>query len=216
MTNTVSRLGLVGRKAGMTRVFTEAGESIPVTVIECAPNRITQVKTVETDGYRAVQVTAGTVKASRLNKAEAGHYKKAGVEAGRTLVEFRLQDGEGAEFALGAELKVELFADVKSVDVLGTTQGKGFAGWQKRHNFGGGRATHGNSLSHRMPGSIGQRQSPGKVWKGKPMAGHMGSKQASALNLDVVKIDGERNLILVKGAVPGYAGGEVIVRPTVK
>lgn len=216
MTNTVSRLGLVGRKAGMTRVFTEAGESIPVTVIECVPNRVTQVKTAETDGYRAIQVTYGAVKASRVSKAEAGHFKKAGVEAGRSLVEFRLQDGEGAEFAPGSELKVELFNDVKAVDVLGTTQGKGFAGWQKRHNFGGGRATHGNSLSHRMPGSIGQRQSPGKVWKGKPMAGHMGAKQASALNLAVVKIDAERNLILVKGAVPGHAGGEVIVRPTVK
>lgn len=216
MTNTVSRLGLVGRKAGMTRVFTDAGESIPVTVIECAPNRVTQVKTVETDGYRAIQVTSGTVKASRLNKAEAGHFKKAGVEAGNTLVEFRLQDNEGAEFAPGSELKVELFTEVKAVDVLGTSMGKGFAGWQKRHNFGGGRATHGNSLSHRMPGSIGQRQSPGKVWKGKPMAGHMGSKQVSALNLAVVKIDSERNLILVKGAVPGHAGGEVIVRPTVK
>lgn len=216
MTNTVSRLGLVGRKAGMTRVFTDAGESIPVTVLEVAPNRVTQVKTVENDGYRAVQVTYGVVKASRVSKAEAGHFKKAGVEAGRSLVEFRLQDGEGADLAPGAELKVELFNDVKAVDVLGTTQGKGFAGWQKRHNFGGGRATHGNSLSHRMPGSIGQRQSPGKVWKGKPMAGHMGAKQASALNLAVVKIDAERNLILVKGAVPGHAGGEVIVRPTVK
>ena len=216
MTNTVSRLGLVGRKAGMTRVFTDAGESIPVTVIECAPNRVTQVKTAETDGYRAIQVTYGAVKASRVGKAEAGHFKKAGVEAGRSLVEFRLQDGEGADYAPGSELKVELFNDVKAVDVLGTTQGKGFAGWQKRHNFGGGRATHGNSLSHRMPGSIGQRQSPGKVWKGKPMAGHMGAKQASALNLAVVKIDAERNLILVKGAVPGHAGGEVIVRPTVK
>ena len=216
MTNTVSRLGLVGRKAGMTRVFTDAGESIPVTVIECAPNRVTQVKTAEADGYRAIQVTYGAVKASRITKAQAGHFKKAGVEAGRALVEFRLQDGEGADFAPGSELKVELFNDVKAVDVLGTTQGKGFAGWQKRHNFGGGRATHGNSLSHRMPGSIGQRQSPGKVWKGKPMAGHMGAKQASALNLAVVKIDAERNLILVKGAVPGHAGGEVIVRPTVK
>lgn len=216
MTNTVSRLGLVGRKAGMTRVFTDAGESIPVTVIECAPNRVTQVKTTETDGYRAIQVTYGAVKASRITKAQTGHFKKAGVEAGRSLVEFRLQDGEGADFAPGSELKVELFSDVKAVDVLGTTQGKGFAGWQKRHNFGGGRATHGNSLSHRMPGSIGQRQSPGKVWKGKPMAGHMGAKQASALNLAVVKIDAERNLILVKGAVPGHAGGEVIVRPTVK
>jgi large subunit ribosomal protein L3 len=216
MTNAVSRLGLVGKKAGMTRVFTEAGESIPVTVLECTPNRITQVKTVETDGYRAVQVTVGEVKPSRVTKALTGHFKKAGVAAGKKLVEFRLQDGEGNDFAPGAELKVEMFKDIKAVDVMGTSQGKGFAGWQKRHNFGGGRASHGNSLSHRMPGSIGQRQSPGKVWKGKPMAGHMGATQVSALNLDVVRIDTERNLILVKGAVPGYAGGDVIVRPTVK
>jgi large subunit ribosomal protein L3 len=216
MTKQVSRLGLLGKKAGMTRVFTAAGESIPVTVLECAPNRVTQVKTVEVDGYRAIQVTAGEVKASRVTKALAGHFKKAGVAAGKTLVEFRLGEGEGADFAPGAELKVDLFAEVKAVDVMGTTQGKGFAGWQKRHNFGGGRASHGNSLSHRMPGSIGQRQSPGKVWKGKPMAGHMGATQVSALNLDVVKVDVERNLILVKGAVPGYAGGDIIVRPTVK
>jgi len=216
MTNQVSRLGLVGKKAGMTRVFTEAGESIPVTVLECTPNRITQVKTVETDGYRAVQVTFGEVKPQRVTKALAGHFKKAGVAAGSKLVEFRLMDGEGSDFAPGAELKVELFNDVKAVDVSGISQGKGFAGWQKRHNFGGGRASHGNSLSHRMPGSIGQRQSPGKVWKGKPMAGHMGSDHITALNLDVVKIDLERNLILVKGAVPGYAGANIIVRPTVK
>ncbi len=216
MTIKVSRIGLVGTKAGMTRVFTEAGESIPVTVLQCGPNRVTQVKTVETDGYRAIQVTAGAVKPQRLNKAETGHFKKAGVAAGKHLVEFRLLDGEGADFAPGAELKVELFNDIKRVDVQGVTQGKGFAGWQKRHNFGGGRATHGNSLSHRMPGSIGQRQSPGKVWKGKPMAGHMGATVVTALNLDVVKIDVERNLILVKGAVPGHKGAEIIVRPTVK
>jgi len=216
MTNQVSRLGLVGKKAGMTRVFTEAGESIPVTVLQCEPNRVTQVKTVEVDGYRAVQVTFGEVKASRVTKALTGHFKKAGVAAGKELVEFRLGEGEGADFVPGAELKVDMFADVKAVDVMGTSQGKGFAGWQKRHNFGGGRASHGNSLSHRMPGSIGQRQSPGKVWKGKPMAGHMGSTQITALNLDVVKIDIERNLILVKGAVPGHANGTIIVRPTVK
>jgi len=216
MTNQVSRLGLVGKKAGMTRVFTEAGESIPVTVLQCAPNRITQVKTVEVDGYRAVQVTFGEVKASRVTKALTGHFKKAGVAAGKELVEFRLLDGEGADFAAGAELKVDMFNGVKAVDVMGTSMGKGFAGWQKRHNFGGGRASHGNSLSHRMPGSIGQRQSPGKVWKGKPMAGHMGSTQVTALNLDVVRVDVERNLILVKGAVPGHADGTIIVRPTVK
>lgn len=216
MTKQVSKLGLVGKKAGMTRVFTEAGESIPVTVLQCLPNRITQIKTIETDGYRAVQVTFGEVKASRVTKALAGHFKSAGVAAGKELVEFRLSEGEGAEFAPGVELKVDMFNDIKAVDVMGTSMGKGFAGWQKRHNFGGGRASHGNSLSHRMPGSIGQRQSPGKVWKGKPMAGHMGSTQITALNLDVVRIDHERNLILVKGAVPGHADGTIIVRPTVK
>jgi large subunit ribosomal protein L3 len=209
-------IGIVGRKAGMTRVFTESGESIPVTVIECSPNRITQVKTVETDGYRAVQVTMGEKKPSRVNKALTGHYKKAGVAAGDGLWEFRLQDGEGTDFATGAEIKVSVFEGVKAVDVSGTSLGKGFAGWQKRWNFGGGRASHGNSLSHRRPGSIGQRQSPGKVWKGMKMAGHMGDRHITALNLDVVKIDLERNLLLVKGAVPGHKGADVVVRPTVK
>ena len=209
-------IGIVGRKAGMTRVFTESGESIPVTVIECSPNRITQVKTVETDGYRAVQVTMGEKKPSRVNKALTGHFKKAGVAAGDGLWEFRLQDGEGTDFATGAEIKVSVFEGVKSVDVSGTSLGKGFAGWQKRWNFGGGRASHGNSLSHRRPGSIGQRQSPGKVWKGMKMAGHMGDRHITALNLDVVKIDLERNLLLVKGAVPGHKGADVVVRPTVK
>jgi large subunit ribosomal protein L3 len=209
-------IGIVGRKAGMTRIFTEGGESIPVTVIECAPNRITQVKTVEIDGYRAVQVTAGDVKASRVNKAEAGHFKKAGVAPGRGLWEFRLADGEGSDLSTGAEIKVSVFEGVKAVDVSGVSLGKGFAGVQKRWNFGGGRASHGNSLSHRVPGSIGQRQSPGKVWKGKKMAGHMGSDNVTALNLDVVRIDAERNLLLVKGAVPGHKGADVVVHPTVK
>jgi large subunit ribosomal protein L3 len=209
-------LGIVGKKAGMTRVFTEAGESIPVTVIECTPNRVTQVKTVETDGYSAVQVAVGTKKAQRVNKALTGHYKKAGVAAGRGLWEFRLSGKEGADLKVGSELKVELFKDVKRVDVTGTTIGKGYQGVMKRHNFGGGRATHGNSLSHRHPGSIGQRQDPGKVWKGKPMAGHMGSVKATALNLDLVKIDVERNLLLVKGAIPGAKNGDLIVKPTVK
>jgi large subunit ribosomal protein L3 len=209
-------IGIVGRKAGMTRVFTEGGESIPVTVIECSPNRVTQVKTLETDGYRAVQVTTGEKKPSRVNKALTGHYKKAGVAAGDGLWEFRLQDGEGTDFATGAEIKVSVFEGVKAVDVSGTSLGKGFAGWQKRWNFGGGRASHGNSLSHRRPGSIGQRQSPGKVWKGMKMAGHMGDRHITALNLDVVKIDLERNLLLVKGAVPGHKGADVVVRPTVK
>lgn len=209
-------IGIVGRKAGMTRVFTEAGESIPVTVIECSPNRITQVKTVETDGYRAVQVTAGEKKSSHVNKAQTGHFKKAGVAAGRGLWEFRLNDGEGQEFSTGAEISVTVFEGVKAVDVSGVSMGKGFAGVQKRWNFGGGRASHGNSLSHRVPGSIGQRQSPGKVWKGKKMAGHMGSDNVTALNLDVVRIDAERNLLLVKGAVPGHKGADVVVHPTVK
>ncbi|HUR39846.1 MAG TPA: 50S ribosomal protein L3 [Verrucomicrobiae bacterium] len=209
-------LGIVGRKAGMTRVFTDAGESIPVTVIECTPNRVTQVKTTETDGYNAVQVAVGEKKPQRVNKALTGHYKKAGVAAGRGLWEFRLEGKEGSDLKPGSELKVELFKDVKRVDVTGTTIGKGYQGVMKRHNFGGGRATHGNSLSHRHPGSIGQRQDPGKVWKGKPMAGHMGSVKATALNLDLVKIDVERNLLLVKGAIPGSKNGDLIVKPTVK
>ncbi|WP_293375288.1 50S ribosomal protein L3 [Nevskia sp.] len=209
-------IGIVGRKAGMTRVFTEAGESIPVTVIECSPNRVTQVKTVETDGYRAVQVTAGEKKSSHVSKPLAGHYKKAGVAAGRGLWEFRLDDSQGADLVPGSEITVVSFEGVKAVDVAGVSIGKGFAGVQKRWNFGGGRASHGNSLSHRVPGSIGQRQSPGKVWKGKKMAGHMGSDNISALNLDVVRIDVERNLLLVKGAVPGHKGADVVVHPTVK
>ncbi|WP_022978589.1 MULTISPECIES: 50S ribosomal protein L3 [Nevskia] len=209
-------IGIVGRKAGMTRVFTAAGESIPVTVIECTPNRVTQVKTVETDGYRAVQVTAGEKKSSHVSKPLAGHYKKAGVAAGRGLWEFRLDDSQGADLVPGSEITVTSFEGVKAVDVAGVSIGKGFAGVQKRWNFGGGRASHGNSLSHRVPGSIGQRQSPGKVWKGKKMAGHMGSDNISALNLDVVRIDVERNLLLVKGAVPGHKGADVVVHPTVK
>lgn len=209
-------IAIIGRKAGMTRIFTDAGEAIPVTVIECTPNRVTQVKTPETDGYSAVQVAVGEQKASRVNKALTGHYKKAGVTAGRGLWEIRLAEGEGKELAPGAEIKVDAFNEIKSVDVTGTSIGKGFAGVIKRHNFGGGRATHGNSLSHRVPGSIGQRQSPGKVWKNKKMAGHMGDERVTVLNLDLVKVDLERNLLLVKGAVPGATNGNVIVRPTVK
>lgn len=207
---------IVGRKAGMTRIFTEAGESIPVTVIECTPNRVTQVKTVETDGYRAVQVAVGEKKPQHVNKAMTGIYKKAGVAAGRGLWEVRLAADEGQDLAVGSEIAVGVFEGIKRVDVIGTSIGKGFAGVQKRWNFGGGRASHGNSLSHRAPGSIGQRQSPGKVWKGRKMAGHMGSDRVTALNLDLVKIDSERHLLLVKGAVPGSANGDVIVRPTVK
>lgn len=200
----------------MTRIFTEAGESIPVTVIECTPNRVTQVKTTETDGYNAVQVAVGEKKPQRVNKALTGHYKKAGVAAGRGLWEFRINGKEGADLKLGSELNVEQFKDVKRVDVTGTTIGKGYQGVMKRHGFAGGRASHGNSLSHRHPGSIGQRQDPGKVWKGKPMAGHMGSVKATAINLDLVKIDVERNLLLVKGAIPGGKNGDLIVKPTVK
>ena len=209
-------IAIVGRKAGMTRIFTDAGAAIPVTVIECTPNRVTQVKTVESDGYRAVQVAVGEQKASRLSKAEAGHYKKAGVAAGRGLWEIRLDDNEGADLQTGSEIKVEVFDGVKAVDVTGVSKGKGYAGVIKRWGFGGGRATHGNSLSHRAPGSIGQRQSPGRVFKGKKMSGHMGADRVTALNLDLVKIDAERNLLLVKGAVPGATNGDVIVRPTVK
>jgi len=209
-------IAIIGRKAGMTRIFTDAGAAIPVTVIECTPNRVTQVKTVETDGYRAVQVAVGEKKTSRLTKAEAGHYKKAGVAPGRGLWEIRLDGDEGADLATGAEIKVDTFDGVKAVDVTGVSQGKGFAGTIKRWNFGGGRASHGNSLSHRAPGSIGQNQSPGRVFKGKKMAGQMGNKQVTALNLDLVRIDTDRNLLLVKGAVPGATNGDVIVRPTVK
>jgi large subunit ribosomal protein L3 len=209
-------IAIVGRKAGMTRIFTEDGASIPVTVIECTPNRVAQVKTVETDGYRAVQVAVGEQKPGRVNKALTGHYKKAGIAAGRGLWEIRLADGEGADLATGAEIKVDQFDGVKAVDVTGVSKGKGFAGVQKRWNFGGGRATHGNSLSHRAPGSIGQRQAPGRVFKGKKMAGHMGSDRVTTLNLDLVRVDVQRNLLLVKGAVPGATNGDVIVRPTVK
>lgn len=209
-------ISIIGRKAGMTRVFTDAGEAVPVTVIECAPNRVTQVKTSETDGYNAVQIASGQQKVSRLTKAVAGHYKKAGVEPGRGLWELRLDETEIQSFAVGGEVKVDAFADVKRVDVTGTSIGKGFAGVVKRWGFGGGRATHGNSLSHRSPGSIGQRQTPGKVWKNKKMAGQMGNKRITTLNLDLVRVDIERNLLLVKGSVPGADNGNVIVRPTVK
>jgi large subunit ribosomal protein L3 len=207
-------ISIVGIKRGMTRIFTENGASVPVTVIECTPNRVTQVKTVETDGYRAVQVTAGEAKPQRLTKPAIGHFKKAGVAPGTGLWEIRLEDGEGDELALGAEIKVDAFSDTAAVDVTGTSIGKGFAGVIKRWHFRGGRASHGNSLSHRVPGSIGQRQSPGKVFKGKKMAGHLGNERVTTLNLDLVKVDAERNLLLVRGAVPGAKGGTVIVRPT--
>ncbi len=209
-------IGIIGRKAGMTRVFTEDGVSIPVTVIEAAPNRVTQVKTDDTDGYRALQVTAGSKSANRVSKPAAGHYAKAGVEAGKGLWELRLEGEEGSDLELGAELSVEQFEAGQMVDVTGTSKGKGFAGTVKRHNFRMQDATHGNSLSHRAPGSIGQCQTPGRVFKGKKMAGHMGDERVTSQNLEVVRVDAERNLLLVKGAVPGAAGGTVTVRPSVK
>lgn len=209
-------IGLVGRKVGMTRIFTEDGVSIPVTVIEATPNRVTAVKTAETDGYSALQVTAGTVKASRMSKPEAGHFAKVGVDAGRGLWEFRLTDNEGADITVGSEITVDIFAEAKKVDVSGTSKGKGFAGAVKRWNFRTQDATHGNSLSHRAPGSIGQNQSPGKVFKGKKMAGHLGAERVTVQSLEVVRVDAERNLLLVKGAVPGAIGGDVIVKPAVK
>ena len=209
-------IGLIGRKVGMTRIFTEDGTSIPVTVIEATPNRVTQLRTEETDGYRALQVTAGTKKANRVNKAEAGHFAKAGVEAGRTLAEFRLEDNEGNDIEVGGEITVEIFNDTKKIDVTGTSKGKGFAGAIKRWNFSSQRMTHGNSLSHRAPGSIGRNQSPGKVFKGKKMAGQLGNKQVTTQSLEVVRVDVENGLILVKGAVPGATGNDVIVKPAVK
>ncbi len=212
-------MGLVGRKCGMTRVFTENGESIPVTVIEAQPNRITQVKTVEIDGYRALQVTAGARKASRVSKPKAGHFANANVEAGDLVAEFALgadEKPDEGEFAAGQELKVDLFAEGQKVDVIGTSIGKGFAGAVKRHNFSMQDATHGNSLSHRAPGSIGQNQTPGRVFKGKKMAGHMGNVRRTAQNLVVVRVDQERNLLLIKGAVPGHKGSRVVVKPSVK
>ncbi|EJC7145510.1 50S ribosomal protein L3 [Vibrio parahaemolyticus] len=207
-------IGLIGRKVGMTRVFTEEGVSIPVTVVEVEANRVSQVKTLETDGYAAIQVTAGSKKANRVNKAAAGHFAKAGVEAGRGLWEFRLENGE--EFEVGAELTVELFNETKKVDVTGTSKGKGFQGAVKRWNFRTQDMTHGNSLSHRAPGSIGQCQTPGRVFKGKKMAGHMGAERVTTQNLEIVRVDAERNLLLIKGAVPGATGGNVIVKPAVK
>jgi large subunit ribosomal protein L3 len=209
-------IGIVGRKVGMTRIFTEDGVSIPVTVIEATPNRVTQLRTEETDGYRALQVTTGAKKANRVNKAAAGHFAKAGVEAGRGLWEFRLDGNEGEGIEVGSEITVEIFADGAKVDVAGTSKGKGFQGAIKRWNFSSQRMTHGNSLSHRAPGSIGQNQSPGKVFKGKKMAGQLGNKQITTQSLEVVRVDAENNLLLVKGAVPGATGGDVIVKPAVK
>jgi large subunit ribosomal protein L3 len=200
----------------MTRVFTDAGESIPVTVIEALPNRITQVKTDETDGYRSVQVTTGSRRPSRVTKPQQGHFAKAGVEAGRGLWEFRLESDDGADLESGGEITVDVFSDGQVVDVIGTSIGKGFAGVIKRHNFSMQDATHGNSLAHRAPGSIGQNQTPGRVFKGKKMSGHMGNVRRTSSNLTVVRVDTERNLLLIRGAVPGSKGSDVIVRPAVK
>ena len=209
-------IGLVGRKCGMTRVFTDAGVTVPVTVVEALPNRISQVKTEKTDGYRAVQITLGTRRPSRVTKALAGHFAKANVAAGSLSQEFRLSKDEGESLAAGGELKVDMFKVGQIVDVTGTTVGKGFAGTMKRHNFAGGMKTHGNSLSHRAPGSIGQRQTPGRVFKGRRMSGHMGAVRRTTESLRVVQVDLERNLLLIRGAVPGAEGGEVIVRASLK
>lgn len=210
------KIGLIGRKRGMTRLFTEDGDSIPVTVIEAGPNRVTQVKTEQTDGYNAVQVTIGTRRASLVNKPETGHFARAGVQAGEGLWELRVPKGESAALEAGAEFTVEMFEAGQKVDVTGISKGKGFAGTVKRHNFGMQDATHGNSVSHRAPGSIGQNQTPGRVFKGKKMAGHMGDERVTTQNLEVVRVDLERNLLLIKGAVPGAKGGQVTVRPSVK
>jgi large subunit ribosomal protein L3 len=207
-------IGLLGRKVGMTRIYGEDGGSTPVTVLEIAANRVSQVKTVETDGYSAIQLSTGEKKSSRVSKSEAGHFAKAGVPAGANVRESRVDDAAGYE--LGAELAVSMFEAGQMVDVSGMSKGKGFAGVLKRHHFAGQDRTHGNSLSHRVPGSIGQNQTPGRVFPGKKMAGHMGAVQRTAQNLEVVRVDAERNLLLVKGAVPGATNGDVVVKLSVK
>jgi len=209
-------IGLIGRKCGMTRIFCEDGSSVPVTVLHIDSNRVIQVKSVETDGYRAIQVAAGDVKSSKVNKAMAGHYASANVTAGRGLWEFRLSESEAAQFSAGAELKVNVFEAGQVVDVSGTSIGKGFAGTVKRHNFRTQDATHGNSRSHRVPGSSGMNQTPGRVFKGKKMCGHMGAVKTTIQNLTIHAVDAERNLILVRGAVPGAKGGDVVITPAVK
>ncbi|HQV21536.1 MAG: 50S ribosomal protein L3 [Moraxellaceae bacterium] len=209
-------IGLVGRKCGMTRIFTEAGVSVPVTVIEVDPNRITQIKTLETDGYQAVQVTTGVRRASRVTKAMAGHFAKAEVAAGRGVWEFRVSGDEAAQYAVGASIGLDVFAVGQAVDVTGTSKGKGFQGGVKRWNFRTQDATHGNSVSHRVHGSTGQNQSPGRVFKGKKMAGHLGDERVTVQGLEVISVDVERSVLLVKGAVPGATGYDVIVRPSVK
>jgi large subunit ribosomal protein L3 len=210
------RLGLLGRKVGMTRIFTAEGESVPVTVLDVSNNRIAQVRSVETDGYAAVQVAFGRRRASRVVKPLAGHFARAGVEAGEVLREFRVDAGRAAEFKPGGTLSVDLFSEGQKVDVTGVTIGKGFSGVIKRHHFSSNRASHGNSVSTNAPGSIGMRQDPGRVMPGKRMAGHLGDVQRTTQNLTIARIDKERQLLLVRGAVPGAAGGRVIVRPAVK
>lgn len=209
-------IGVVGRKAGMTRIFTEDGGSIPVSVIEVTPNRITQIKTEETDGYRAIQVTTGARKASRVTKPMAGHFAKAGVEAGRGLWEFRVDGDEAAELEVGGELSIDMFEAGQKIDVIGQSIGKGFQGGIKRHNFNAQDMTHGNSLSHRSNGSIGMCQTPGRVIKGKKMSGHMGNKRRTTQSLELVRVDAERGLLLIKGSIPGAKGGDIIVKPAVK
>ena len=209
-------IGIIGRKRGMTQVFTEEGRSISVTVIEASPNRVTRLTDPDKDGYRAIQVAWGSKKPARVNKALTGIFAKAGVEAGDGLAEFRLQEEEGKELTPGSEIKVDIFKSGQMVDVSGFTIGKGFAGTIKRHHFRMGDASHGNSLSHRAPGSIGQNQSPGRVFKGKKMAGHLGNDYRTTQNLEIVRVDSSRNLLLIKGAVPGAKGGKVLVKPAVK
>lgn len=209
-------LGLVGRKVGMTRVFDENGASVPVTVLDMSANRVTQLKSEATDGYTAVQVTFGQKKANRVSKAQAGHFAKAGVEAGRGLVEFAISEEKLAELSAGAEINVGIFAAGQLIDVTGTSKGKGFSGTIKRHNFGSQRASHGNSRSHRVPGSTGMAQDPGRVFRGKRMAGQYGNVKSTIQNLEIVRVDTERQLLLVKGAVPGTVNSDVVVRPSVK
>lgn len=209
-------LGLIGRKVGMMRIFTDEGDSIPVTVVDVSDNRVTQVKTTETDGYTAVQVAFGKRRPSRVNKAAAGHFAKAGVEAGTVLREFTVDESKAAEVKAGDVLPATMFEAGQKIDVQGVSIGKGYAGTIKRHNFASGRATHGNSLSHNVPGSIGMNQDPGRVFPGKKMTGHMGDVTKTIQNLEIARIDAERNLLLVKGAVPGARNAEVIVRPAVK
>jgi large subunit ribosomal protein L3 len=209
-------LGLVGRKVGMTRVFTDEGDTVPVTVVDVSNNRVTQIKTAETDGYSAVQVSYGQRRASRVNKAAGGHFAKAGVEAGQTLREFRIKPDEAASLKIGGAIGADIFKVGQKVDVSGTTQGKGFAGVIKRHHFSSNRASHGNSVSHNKPGSIGQNQDPGRVFPGKRMAGHLGAASSTVQNVEIVRVDAERQLLLIRGALPGSRGGGVTVKPTVR